>query len=97
LATGHSLFRRRPQRRDIETSRRWVWLSLDGKFCVEHRVSNYGLPEVWQVFRRPRLRPLQAWPNPDAWEPVRGGRHRSRRAAFRHAERLAREAARVEP
>ena len=72
----------RGRRSDIETSRRWIWTSDDGRWQIQRLASNYGLPEAWLVLRRD--------PHGPGWQIV--SRHRRRKAAFNLAKRLARQA-----
>jgi len=65
---------------DLGTLR--VWRSKCGRFAVVYRKSHYGLGEAWKVMRR------RVVAGQDGWDIV--SRHRTRKAAFRAAARLAR-------
>ena len=75
-------FPRRGRLEESELATRRVWRSKCGRFTIEHVKNHYGLPDSWRVLQ---FRIVEGWAGYDIV-----GRHRTKKAAFRTAGRLAR-------
>ncbi|MGA2035375.1 MAG: hypothetical protein ABSG68_24270, partial [Thermoguttaceae bacterium] len=84
----------RPKIEDTDLARRRIWRARNAPVAVEHRISHYRLPDAYNVLLLHDGGPLSCrglCQGAAGWDIV--SRHRSRYAAFRAAERIARIAA----